>query len=80
VLYLRQAPGRRATLHRRIGERLERLFADGIGDVAAELAWHFEQGFDYDRATRYQRARLQQMLDRVSTRSSVQSLAADRDP
>jgi predicted ATPase/DNA-binding winged helix-turn-helix (wHTH) protein len=55
VLYLRQAPGRRATLHRRIGRRLEELFADRIGDVAAELAWHFEQGFDYGRATKYQR-------------------------
>jgi hypothetical protein len=55
VLYLRQAPGRRATHHRRIGGRLEELFADRVGDVAAELAWHFEQGFDYGRATRYQR-------------------------
>jgi len=26
-----------------------------VGDVAAELAWHFEQGFDYGRAARYQR-------------------------
>jgi len=55
VLYLRQAPGRRATLHRRIGERLEELFADRVGEVAAELAWHFEQGFDYGRATKYRR-------------------------
>jgi DNA-binding winged helix-turn-helix (wHTH) protein len=55
VLYLRQAPGRRATLHRRVGRRLEELFADRVGDVAAELAWHFEQGFDYGRAKRYQR-------------------------
>jgi DNA-binding winged helix-turn-helix (wHTH) protein len=55
VLYLRQPPGRRATLHRRIGGRLEQLFADRVGDVAAELAWHFQQAFDYDRATRYQR-------------------------
>jgi hypothetical protein len=55
VLYLRQSPGRRATLHRRIGGRLEELFAGRVGDVAAELAWHFEQGFDHDRAARYQR-------------------------
>jgi hypothetical protein len=55
VLYLRQAPGRRATLNRRIGRRLEELFADRVGDVAAELAWHFEQGLDQARATRYQR-------------------------
>jgi predicted ATPase/DNA-binding winged helix-turn-helix (wHTH) protein len=59
VLYLRQAPGRRATLHRRIGGRLEELFADRVGDVAAELAWHFEQGFDYGRAARYQRHTVQ---------------------
>jgi predicted ATPase len=55
VLYLRQAPGRRATLHRRIGERLEKLFADRADEVAPELARHFEEGFDYVRAAKYQR-------------------------
>ena len=55
VLYLRQAPGRRATLHRRIGERLEALFAERLNEIAPELACHFEEGFDYARAARYQR-------------------------
>ena len=43
VLYRRQAPGRRAKLHRRIAERSETLFAAQPSDVAAELAHHFEK-------------------------------------
>jgi predicted ATPase len=34
VFYLRQAPGRRATLHRRIGRRMEELFAGQVGNAA----------------------------------------------
>jgi predicted ATPase len=55
VLYLRLPPGRRAALHRRIGDRLEVLFGDRADEVAPELAWHFERGFDHERAARYQR-------------------------
>jgi predicted ATPase/DNA-binding winged helix-turn-helix (wHTH) protein len=43
VLYDRQLPGRRATLHRRIGERLAAMYAQRMADVAPELAYHFEQ-------------------------------------
>jgi len=42
VCYWRQAPGRRARLHRRIAERLEALCAAQRSEVAAELAHHFE--------------------------------------
>jgi len=55
VLYRRQAAGRRAMLHRRIGERLEALFAERLSDVAPELALHFEEGSDWSRAVRYLR-------------------------
>src|SRR5262249_59054850 len=40
VCYWRQAPGRRAALHRRLGAHLEGLFAPQLQDVAAELAHH----------------------------------------
>ena len=44
----RRGAGRR--LHRRIGERLEALFAAQLRDVAPELAHHFEAGAEWARA------------------------------
>ena len=55
VCYGRQAPGRRATLHRRLGERMEVVFATQLHDVAAELAYHFEAGAAWARAVTYLR-------------------------
>lgn len=53
VLYSRMTPGRRARLHQQIGEREEIDYGERIGDIAAELAMHFERGQDYERAVRY---------------------------
>ena len=55
VLYDRQSPGRRARLHRRIGERLAVMYARRLEDVVSELAYHFEQGADWPRAIDYLR-------------------------
>src|ERR1700693_1360148 len=52
VFYRRLAPGRRAKLHLRIGERLEELFSRHENEVAAELAEHFEEASDWPRAVR----------------------------
>ncbi len=53
VLYERQSPGRRATLHRLIGERLAAMYASRIADVAPELAYHFEGAADWSRSIEY---------------------------
>jgi DNA-binding winged helix-turn-helix (wHTH) protein/tetratricopeptide (TPR) repeat protein len=53
VFYIRQARGRRARLHLRIGERLEKLYSTHENEVAAELAEHFEEASDWLRAVRY---------------------------
>src|SRR6202140_224121 len=53
VFYHRQAPGRRAKLHLRIGERLEALYAGHENKVAAEPAEHFEEASDWARAVKY---------------------------
>jgi DNA-binding winged helix-turn-helix (wHTH) protein/tetratricopeptide (TPR) repeat protein len=53
VFYRRQSPGRRAKLHRSIGDRLETLFEGHLDDVAPELAHHFEVGSDWSRAVKY---------------------------
>ena len=55
ALYERQAPARRALLHRRGAERMEALFAASLDDVAPELAYHFEQAADWTRAVKYLR-------------------------
>lgn len=39
--------------HLRIGERKEAAYGQRAGEIAAELALHFEQGRDYQRAVRY---------------------------
>jgi tetratricopeptide (TPR) repeat protein len=53
VLYQRVAVGRRVRLHQLIGERAEEVYGARAGEVAAELAMHFEQGHDYRRAVKY---------------------------
>jgi DNA-binding winged helix-turn-helix (wHTH) protein len=53
VLYDRQLPGRRARLHRQIGERLAALYAKRMDEVVPELAYHFEQAADWPRAVDY---------------------------
>jgi tetratricopeptide (TPR) repeat protein len=59
VLYDRQPPGRRARLHRQIGERLNAIYAQRIEQVVPELAYHFEQANDWPRAIEF----LQQAAD-----------------
>jgi len=57
VLESRVHPARRVELHRRIGERLESGYGYRAGEIAAELAVHFEQARDTSRAvTHLQRA------------------------
>ncbi|HEX4598073.1 MAG TPA: AAA family ATPase, partial [Burkholderiaceae bacterium] len=51
VLYGRQTSGRKAKLHSRIGARLETLYGAAHGQIAAELAHHFEEGFHWARAS-----------------------------
>jgi DNA-binding winged helix-turn-helix (wHTH) protein len=53
VLYDRQLPGRRAKLHRQIGEHLAAMYAQRIEGVVPELAYHFEQAADWLRAVEY---------------------------
>lgn len=53
VLYERVAEMRRMRLHRAIGERTEAGYGEQAREIAAELAVHFEQGRDYQRAVQY---------------------------
>ena len=53
VLYKRVALTRRRIIHGRIGKRGESLYGNRVGEIAAELAVHFEQSHDYVRAVKY---------------------------
>lgn len=53
VLYGRLAETRRVRLHRRIGERKAAAYGQRAGEVAGELAVHFEAGRDPQKAAQY---------------------------
>ena len=44
---------RGAQLHLRMAERGEIIYRDRVGEIASELAMHFEQGRDYRKAIKY---------------------------
>jgi DNA-binding winged helix-turn-helix (wHTH) protein/tetratricopeptide (TPR) repeat protein len=74
VFYGRQTPGRRAKLHLRVGERLEKLFSQHESEAAAELADHFEQGGDWQRAIKYMRLTADTAGRRLAFRQAAQTL------
>jgi predicted ATPase len=53
LLYERVSPARRVRLHRRIGEWEETAYRPRVGDIAAELAMHFERGQAHPQAIEY---------------------------
>ena len=71
VMYQRTAAARRRQLHQRIGARMEAAHAERAGEIATELAMHFEQARDYGPAVRY----LQQAADNASRVFAYQEAA-----
>jgi predicted ATPase len=53
VLYARVPIGHRVGLHLRTAERLEQGYGPRAGEIAGELAMHFAEGRDFERAARY---------------------------
>jgi DNA-binding winged helix-turn-helix (wHTH) protein/tetratricopeptide (TPR) repeat protein len=53
VVYERVTPGRRIDVHRNVAEWEERAYGDRAGEIATELAVHFERARDYRRAVQY---------------------------
>jgi predicted ATPase len=72
VVYDRVPVGRRLRLHRRIGVRLEAGYQEQASAHAAELALHFERGWDYPRAIQY----LQQAADNAAQRHAPHEVIA----
>ncbi|HET7204938.1 MAG TPA: AAA family ATPase [Terriglobales bacterium] len=66
AFYQRIAPERFKQLHQRVGDCKERVYADSVQLIAAELAMHFELGRKIDRAVFY----LQQAAQNARSRSA----------
>jgi DNA-binding winged helix-turn-helix (wHTH) protein/predicted ATPase len=74
VIYARLTAARRVHLHHRIGMRKEQGYGARAGEIAAELALHFEQGQDYPRAVRYLQETAQTALRRRAPREAIAQL------
>ena len=72
VLYEALGTTRRAQLHRQVGARLEEGYGAQAGDIAAQLALHFERGGEVARAVPY----LQQAADTATRRQAYQEAIA----
>lgn len=64
----------RSQLHLSLGERLRPICDAGKPELASELALHFEEGRDYEQATRYLMLAAENAARRFSHRDSIQIL------
>ena len=71
VLYDRISASRRVQLHRRVGRRGEEVYGEHVTEIAAELAMHFEEAADYERATRYLQQAAANALHRSAYREAI---------
>jgi predicted ATPase len=71
VLYYRVTPGRRARLHQRIGQREEGGYGEHVAEVAPELAVHFEESQDYQRALHYLKIAGEKAVRRCANREAI---------
>src|SRR5215475_4744067 len=74
VIYRRIAPGKRARLHRAVAERLKTISGSGQRQLASEIAFHFENGGDYEQATRFLILAAENAAGRFAYRDSIQIL------
>jgi predicted ATPase/DNA-binding winged helix-turn-helix (wHTH) protein len=71
IAYARLSPTPRAGLHRRLGEWLETVCGVRAGELAAELALHFEQGQDYRKAVNYLRQAAENAARRYANQEAI---------
>jgi DNA-binding winged helix-turn-helix (wHTH) protein/tetratricopeptide (TPR) repeat protein len=74
ALYRSLSGLRRATLHRTLGERLLPICSAGKPELASELALHFKEGRDYERAARCFMLAAENAANRFSHRDCIRIL------
>jgi predicted ATPase len=72
AVYARLGAGRRVRLHQRLGACLEAAYGAQAGEIAAELAVHFERGHAVRRAVPY----LQQAAEKATQRYAPRDVVA----
>ena len=65
---------RGARLHLRMADRGEIIYRDRVGEIAAELAMHFEQGRDLRRAIKYLKQAADMDSRRYAGREAIENL------
>jgi predicted ATPase/DNA-binding winged helix-turn-helix (wHTH) protein len=75
TLYLRVAPARRQQWHRLIGARQEAAYGARAGEVATQLAVHFERGGEYRKAIAYLREAADGAVRRCANADAMEHLA-----
>lgn len=71
ALYERIPAARRAKLHKDMAEKGEIIYGTRAGEIATELAIHFEQGRDYRRAAKYLQKAGDNAIRRFAYREAV---------
>jgi DNA-binding winged helix-turn-helix (wHTH) protein len=74
ALYRSLSGVQRSELHHRLGEHLMPVWGAGKPELASELALHFEEGRDYEQATRFLMLAAENTAKRFSYRQSLQIL------
>jgi DNA-binding winged helix-turn-helix (wHTH) protein/predicted ATPase len=76
VLYERVPAGRRMELHRRIAEREEIAFGESVSNIASELAHHYRNAKENNKAIHYLTAAGEQAVQRAAHADAVGNLTA----
>src|SRR6185295_17427306 len=71
VLYDRVSASRRVQLHGRIADEGEAVYGERAGEIAAELAMHFERGSNYQQAVKYLKQAADNAVRRFAYREAV---------
>jgi DNA-binding winged helix-turn-helix (wHTH) protein/tetratricopeptide (TPR) repeat protein len=79
VLYRRLTTPQRVSFHLRLAESFEALHQPVIPEMAAEIALHFEEGRDYDRAVQYLIVAAENATRRYAHQQSIAVLEHARD-
>lgn len=74
VTYERTAAARRVRLHRVLGARKEQAYGKRAGEIAGELAVHFERGRDITQAVRYLGKAGENAMRRIAHQEALQHL------
>jgi predicted ATPase len=75
VVYERLPAGHRHQLHHRLGARFEHAYGEQVEEIATELARHWQQGGEAERAVRYHGLAAQKANRRAAPREASAQVA-----